>query len=107
MGGHIYSTKINVTGFGQQVQPVIGKTAVFFKARSSTYCRTVTALVTETITGPIPEQDVDINGWDINDLNLADPEFYLSRPVEMLLGVTVMLDILRNGNIKIGNNKVL
>lgn len=76
---------------------------MFFRARSSSYCKTISSLVTETITGPIPEHDVDIHGWELSDINLADPDFHLSRPVDMLLGVSVMFDILRNGNIKIGN----
>lgn len=75
---------------------------MFFRARSSSYCKTISSLVTETITGPIPEHDVDIHGWELSDINLADPDFHLSRPVDMLLGVSVMFDILRNGNIKIG-----
>lgn len=102
MGGHISPTNVNVTGIGQHVQPVVGKTSIFFKARSSNYCRTITSLVTNTITGPIPEHDVDITGWELNGVNLADPEFHLSRPVDMLLGVSVLFDILRNGNMQIG-----
>lgn len=105
LGGHIGSAHVNVVGFGQQVQPVMGKTSIFFKARTSSYCKTILSLVTETITGPIPEQDVNLNGWDLSDITLADPEFHLSRPVDMLLGVSVMFDILRNGNMDIGNYK--
>lgn len=61
-------------------------------------------LLTDTITGSIPHADVNVDHWDLANVNLADPEFTLSRPVDMLLGISVMFDIMRSGNRKIGDH---
>lgn len=93
-----------VAGFGQFSQAIHERAVVSFKARLGNYRRTISVLVTDTITEPLPPSDVDVAGWDLSEVNLADPEFQLSRPVDMLLGVPVLFDVLSNGNKKIGED---
>lgn len=60
--------------------------------------------MTDTITSPLPQEDIDISDWNLSHVNLADPEFHLRRSVDLLLGAAVMFDILRDGNRKISEN---
>ncbi|XP_055590011.1 uncharacterized protein LOC129742175 [Uranotaenia lowii] len=55
-------------------------------------------LVTDCIADPVPNTDINVDNWLIPDVTLADPEFHLSRPVDMLLGVTVLMEILKSGS---------
>lgn len=91
-----------VAGFGQFSQSIHERAVVSFKSCVGNYRKTVPVLVTDNITGPLPPCDVDVEGWDLFDVNLADPEFQLSKPVDMLLGASVVFDILRSGNEQIG-----
>lgn len=93
-----------VTGLGQSPQTIHEKAVVSFRSRTSNYSKRIPVLVTDNITGVLPANDLNIDRWDILDVNLADPEFHLSRPVDMLLGTTVFFDILRSGNQEIGND---
>lgn len=93
-----------VTGFGQFSQSIRERAVVSFKSRMGNYRKTISVLVTDDITGLLPQSDVDVEGWDLFDVNLADPEFQLSRPVDMLLGASVLFDILRSGNKQIGED---
>lgn len=102
LGVQTSPAQINVAAFGQCTKPVTEKAIISFKSRVSNYCRTVPTLVTDTITGSIPHKDINVDHWDLSNVNLADPEFHLSRPVDMLLGVSIMFDIIRSGNIEIG-----
>lgn len=79
-------------------QSIHKRASVAFKSRMSNYCKTISVLVTDNITGLLPPNEMNIDGWDIPDVNLADPTFHLSRPVDMLLGTSVLFGILRSGN---------
>lgn len=96
-------TKVYVYGFGQNRQPVREKALISIKSRVSDYRRAVQVLVTDTLTCNIPPKDIDSESWNLTDVNLADPEFHLSRPVDILLGVSTMFDIIRSGNKEIGD----
>nr|XP_029712179.1 uncharacterized protein LOC115257060 [Aedes albopictus] len=89
-----------VAGFGNFLQPIHEGATVSFKSRTSNYRKSVSVLVTDSITGLLPPNDVNVDEWNIAEVNLADPEFHLSRPVDMLLGTPVLFDILRSGNTK-------
>ncbi|XP_055585499.1 uncharacterized protein LOC129738339 [Uranotaenia lowii] len=92
-----------VKGFGQNGSLIREKAIIKFKSRNSDYCQSVPVFVTSSITDPIPRADIDIDDWNLFEENLADPEFHLSRNVDMLFGVTLVLDILRSGNKQIGS----
>lgn len=53
--------QINVPGFGQCSKPVTQKAIISFKSRVSDYSRAVSMLVTDSITGLIPHEDVNVD----------------------------------------------
>lgn len=103
-GARTSKAKVKVVGFGNGSQRLEKQACITIKAKTSNYQKTILVLVTDTITSSLPHEDIDINDWDLSHVNLADPEFHLRRPVDLLLGAAVMFDILRDGNTKISKN---
>ncbi|GFX98933.1 DUF1758 domain-containing protein [Trichonephila clavipes] len=60
----------------------------------------VNALVVKELTCNLPNFIVSKFDWPhINGLQLADPSFYISRPVDMILGADVFFDLILYGKI--------
>ncbi|GFX81295.1 DUF1758 domain-containing protein [Trichonephila clavipes] len=60
----------------------------------------VNALVVKELTCNLPNFIVSKLDWPhINGLQLADPSFYISRPVDMILGADVFFDLILYGKI--------
>jgi hypothetical protein len=66
---------------------------------------TISSLVLKTITGNLPSQNVSSDIIrKVPNLRLADPEFYKSRPVDMLLGAEIFSEIVDGKKISIDKN---
>ncbi|GFV71189.1 DUF1758 domain-containing protein [Trichonephila clavipes] len=60
----------------------------------------VNALVVKELTCNLPNFIVSKFDWPhINGLQLADPSFYISRPVDMILGADIFFDVIQYGKI--------
>lgn len=103
-GAQVVDATVRIVGLANRAQTIQKQTYVTIKARTSDYQKTIPVLVTDYITGPLPQEDVDISEWDLSEFNLADPEFHLSRSVDMLVGAEVMFDVIRNGNTKLAQH---
>jgi hypothetical protein len=69
----------------------------------SAYC-----LVLPKIRNDLPLESFDPSNLNIpENLTLADPSFYLSSRVDMLIGAVVFYDLLRDGRIKLTNDKII
>lgn len=100
-GSQVTNASVKVVGLGNSAHRMEKQAYITIKARVSEYQKTIPVLITDHITGPLPQEDLDISEWDLSEINLADPEFHLSRPVDLLLGAEIMFDILRDGNKKL------
>ncbi|GFV83056.1 integrase catalytic domain-containing protein [Trichonephila clavipes] len=66
----------------------------------------VNALVVKELTCDLPNFIVSKFDWPhINGLQLADPSFYISRPVDMILGADVFFDLILYGKISGSKNQ--
>ena len=62
-------------------------------------------LIVPKITNNLPCKKIDISDWKIpSHIKLADPDFFESKRVDLLLGVSIFYELLENGkiNLKIG-----
>ncbi|XP_078051368.1 uncharacterized protein LOC144477515 [Augochlora pura] len=72
------------------------------KSRVSDYQRTLTFLIIPTISSCIPSQTIDRSSISVSkNLILADPNFHLSAPVDLLLGAGAALSVLSVGQINL------
>ncbi|XP_055585069.1 uncharacterized protein LOC129737925 [Uranotaenia lowii] len=77
---------VSVQGIGQAVARVKHK-ANLLKSRISNSRYRMDFLVLPTVTADLPTSSVNVNGWKLPDVELADPTFFETRSVDMVLGI--------------------
>lgn len=81
------------------------KVEVQFKSRCSEFCATLECLVTPRVTGTIPTTDIDISGWVLPDgIHLADPQFFKTNKVDMLIGAELFFALMKPGHITLDDD---
>ncbi|XP_063931903.1 uncharacterized protein LOC135143931 [Zophobas morio] len=93
-------TNHKLTFVNQSESKVTEMTSVSLKTRLSDYTANINCLILETITEPLPLNSFSAQQLSIpNTLNLADPTFNISGPIDLLIGSELFLDILTAGKI--------
>ena len=97
----------NVSILGINSQSRLTKSAeVEIRSRSTDFMYNIKCLVIPKITENLPSYTFDINTIHLpNNLDLADPTFNVSSPVDILIGAELFLNLLTSGNIKLGKNQ--
>lgn len=95
--------------------PVIGvngtRTTVKFRVNATVKSRTTDCvfslefLIVPRITGALPPMQLDASSWPIPEqLQLADPRFFCSSRVDMLIGAEVFYELMEAGKIRMSND---
>ncbi|XP_032294251.2 uncharacterized protein [Drosophila virilis] len=72
------------------------------KSRVSEYSTCIPALIAPSITDNQPGFTLDPASWNIpSNIQLADPEFFKSQQIDMLIGASLFFDLLCVGQIKL------
>ncbi|XP_065084850.1 uncharacterized protein LOC135707056 [Ochlerotatus camptorhynchus] len=91
---------ISILGIGQSGTRVTRKIQAVVKSRVSSYSRPMDFLVLPKVTACLPTSTVQANGWDIPaDIELADPEFFRSRKVDLVMGIQAFFSFFPSGAI--------
>ncbi|XP_061717491.1 uncharacterized protein LOC133525218 [Cydia pomonella] len=95
--------KLNGTITGIGTLTCKGKAELKGKSLHSDYTFQTKAFIVRKITRNLPNPTFKKADWPhIQNLKLADPDFDVSRPIDLLLGAHVYADALMNGLIKAG-----
>ncbi|XP_055585087.1 uncharacterized protein LOC129737941 [Uranotaenia lowii] len=95
---------VSVQGIGQAVARVKHKANLLVKSRISNSRYRMDFLVLPTVTADLPTSSVDVNGWKLPDVELADPAFFETRSVDMVLGIEHFFSFFKAGKrIQLGN----
>ncbi|XP_061722994.1 uncharacterized protein LOC133529314 [Cydia pomonella] len=95
--------KLNGTITGIGTLTCKGKAELKGKSLHSDYTFQTKAFIVRKITRNLPNSTFKKADWPhIQNLKLADPDFDVSRPIDLLLGAHVYADALMNGLIKAG-----
>ncbi|KAF2888054.1 hypothetical protein ILUMI_18119, partial [Ignelater luminosus] len=74
-------------------------------SRSTNFKKNLTFLVVPSITEYIPFTHLNASGFNVpSGLPLADPNFYLSSAIDMLIGCDLFFELLLDGQIRLGKN---
>lgn len=75
-------------------------------SRTSTFKQNLEFLVMKKITNDLPTSSIPVQGIKLpSGLTLADPEYYKSNKVVMLIGSECFSNLLQRGLIKLGNHR--
>ncbi|XP_076661119.1 uncharacterized protein LOC143364992 [Halictus rubicundus] len=97
-----------VTGLGRAVNSIKGKATVTIHSRYNKSQHTVQCLSIEAITSDMPNFQMHREKLEIpNHIELADPEFHVQRPIDMLIGAGLFWTLLCVGQHRSQSNLLL
>ncbi|XP_076384469.1 uncharacterized protein LOC143263256, partial [Megalopta genalis] len=97
-----------VTGLGRAVNSIEGRATLTIHSRYNKSQHTVQCLSIETITSDMPNFQIHREKIEIpSHIELADPEFHLQRPIDMLIGAGLFWTLLCVGQHKSTSNLLL
>ncbi|KAL0803354.1 hypothetical protein ABMA28_017417 [Loxostege sticticalis] len=93
-----------IYGVGQRENNCKGKLNITCTSMYNNYKFTAEVIIMNSLIKNLPNKTFTRPSWPvIQNINLADPEFYISRPVDLLLGADIYSNILLGGIIKSDN----
>lgn len=92
-----------ISGVGQAMANIKQNTSIKIRSRNNHFHKTISCLVLPKITEYLPAMSFSHNQLQIpSHLNLADPSFNKSSPIDMLLGSQVFWEIICVGQVQLG-----
>lgn len=102
--------KINtsITGISEGTVNAYKQVSTALKSVHNSFKKTLSFLVLNKITASLPAESFDMRKLNLPDkLTLADPRFYSCREVDVLLAAGIFFDLMRAGQISLGNGKLV
>lgn len=101
-----HNVQIEVKGVNQQVSHALKSAKLSIISHCNSFTAEMQCIVLPKITQNVPAVKVDILNLSIpNNLRLADPQFNVSRPVDLLIGADIFWVLLCVGQIKLGKQQ--
>ncbi|XP_053681589.1 uncharacterized protein LOC128732366 [Sabethes cyaneus] len=89
---------VSVSGIGQSTTRVKHRTHAVVRSRTSDFSRDLGFLVLPKVTVNLPTTTIDTSDWSIpNGIELADPAFFESKTVDIILGIESFFDFFTTG----------
>lgn len=99
---------VPLTGIGERSTIIDHQTETTISSRYGEFQTTLDFSVISSITGNVPSQSENIGPFGISSKHiLADPEFNMSAPVDMLLNVDVFYNALLSEKIQLNNGPLM
>lgn len=100
----IIQSTIKIYGVGNSTTQCMESCFVELKSRISNYTVNVQCLILPQITSNLPVSSVCIDNLNIpENIVLADPSFYDSQPIDMLIGADLFWELLQEGKMRLTN----
>ncbi|KAH8347657.1 hypothetical protein KR059_002473, partial [Drosophila kikkawai] len=101
----IHRSVISISGIGESSLASDKSVHIFAQSSNAKYSTSLSAAVTQSITDYHPHFDLNASEWKIpENLELADPLFYKSQRIDLLIGASIFFDLLCIGQIRLGIN---
>lgn len=98
-----FETKVSVSGINQAHTSINYYTRLTIGSRFNAFSTTITCLIVPCIAASVPGMSFDPRSLNIPaNLELADPLFYESRNVDLLIGADLFWTLLCNGQVRSG-----
>lgn len=98
--------EIQIRGINSMMTKITEKIQLVIKSKFNNFERTVEFLILPQITEDVPQSSVNPSKINIPDnIVLADPNFYKSRKIDILLGSQIFWELTCIGQIKLGKGQ--
>lgn len=98
----IRTTGRNITGLGGSDAGMAKRITLQLSARfRSEWTLEVECYVLKNLTNQLPDNDYNPKQWNhLKGLTWADPEFYKQGPIDLLIGMDILVEIMKSGLVK-------
>ncbi|XP_058449054.1 uncharacterized protein LOC131429015 [Malaya genurostris] len=98
-----------IAGIGGEIAAVATcSTVATIASRFNNFRVPLEFIVMEKVTNDLPAWTVDSSDWSIpENIRLADPSFATKGPIDIVIGAQIFFEIIRNGHVKISDDKPL
>ncbi|XP_011169928.2 uncharacterized protein LOC105202933 [Solenopsis invicta] len=97
---------IKVNGINKQASHALKSVDLHVTSRFGTFSMDMSYIILPNIVENLPTIESRVADWDIpKNIKLADPQFYRSSKIDILLGTEKFWELLCIGQIKLGKNK--
>lgn len=102
LGLNRLSTSHSVGGLNGSSSNIRQKITAKVASKCTKYQTFSEFLIVPKITSNLPATDINISDWNLpNNIQLADPVFYKSGKIDMLLGAAIFFEVLQEGRINL------
>ena len=108
LGLQINLNNSDIFGIGGSLTSSTSSTILRFHSKTSSYSSTIDCSILPQITTNQPSFKLQKTQFDIpNNIKLADPNFYESNQIDLLIGASHFFELISVGQIKLANQTVL
>lgn len=108
LGLKLRSVNLPIAGINQSQSTIKHTTEIIIKSRVSAYTVKINCLVLDRITHNLPAYTLPKEFIDIpENVQLADEQFYISGPIDILIGAEIFWNLMSVGQIKTKSNAIL
>jgi len=105
LNAHVVEHLLPVGAINEMNTVSRGMVKIIMRSIHDDFCKELTCLTIPNIAGLVPSEIFPRDSINLpSNIRLADPEFYLPRPVDLLVGSSATLSLLAVGQINITNN---
>ncbi|XP_055590649.1 uncharacterized protein LOC129742731 [Uranotaenia lowii] len=102
---HRQKVHLSISGIGQSSTHARLKLRTTVRSRTTRFSTIVELLVLPKLTLNLPSTTMDVSSWSFPEgIQLADPAFYQSNPIDVVLGAEIFFDVFKpSGRISLGD----
>lgn len=103
-----FINSVCVTGINHSNVSTHKKVTSTIKSKNSNFAKDLEFLVIPSISKKLPQRNINISQWEIpKEYKLADPHFYCSRPIDILLGSETFFNIILPSKFNFNDQSIL
>lgn len=96
-------SEMRINGIGSASVNAYHSIDITIRSRTTNFSVSLSASILDRITDPLPQRSLRTDHWTIpQGIELADPQFCKTAPIDLLLGVEYFLDFLKDGQLTLG-----
>ncbi|CAG9126253.1 unnamed protein product [Plutella xylostella] len=110
LNASIIQSTHTIKGVGNAVTQSTQTCDITIRSLSSSYTADIKCLVLQTISSDLPSTSISIQEHNFkipDNIQLADPKYFMSQPIDMLIGADYFWDLLEEGKIRLANGPFL
>lgn len=98
---------VPISGINRVSTNIKNRVSINISSLYSNYTTTLSCLVIDRITDVTPQETFVVDEFFVPNVHLADPDFNVASPIDILIGCSTFYELMLQGQIKLGKNSLI